>query len=466
MDVNLNTITIGNTKYQYDPDVIENKLQNQSLSPEQVEQVLKEIAAGDATAVHKYGLNEYVTDSNGLQLPDETLDADSLNLLLGKLDGMNMLAVLYALHEAGQELRKAAKEMRHAERDSAQSEAFLAAAKIRSSAIINAWIGAVSGVINMGMGIFSTVSSVKQLMALKAPLANVNAAKTEVAKAKADAKLADSQVRLNQAKADARAATSPEAKAKAELKVKELEAEVRTNSAEAAKANSEQTASLEKTIKEKETEIEGLKKDQGKARKEISAARQKLGEKTIKGDPADIKKAEANVQRAEDKFADIESRLKAAENSLPKLRQDLAESKAMNEIYNNPTSDASLKGADDRLAASNSRATAAEARQQSAELVLNKVVADGNLTAGRNQGLNSISSGLTQAGQGIGGIFSAGEQADGAKHTAESQKAASMESESAEFQKTADELMAAVRSIVKETLQAYNQANSAIYRNM
>lgn len=479
---------------------------------------------GGVTEVKTDAVNAGQKDDFGSQSVDSSGDSpqkpgvndfpgDNFSGILAKLDGFNMIEVLYALNQAAQEIRKAGREMRHAERDIAQNEAMRAADKIRSAAFANMLFGVISGGVNIGMGVFSTISATKQLTSVKSAAADLKMAKQETAQVKADAKLAESQVKLTQAKAEAAAkhdnvteakanvkkleqeldamgkdADSPEVKAKqtdlkaarenlakaetealaADKNVNALEAEVKGAAAEAEKANADRTSTLEKAVEQKKSAINDLTEERNGAQKEVETAGKKV--KDLTGDKtssADAKtRAQADLDKATEKFADVDGRLKTAENSLAGLEGRLSESRSQAAIYKDPTSEASLRGAQERSDASSSRLAAATERQTVAEAGFNRAVTIGQVEAQRIQGWNTIAGGANQIMQGGGQVIASESEAEKAELTAESQKAASMEQESAEFQKAAEELMTSVRSILKEALQAYNQANAAIYRNM
>ena len=249
--------------------------------------------------------------------------------------------------------------------------------------------------------------------------------------------------------------------------VSRLEAEVKLNAVEAQKANAERTSNLEKNVKAKEEEIARLEKEQSDVLEEISIETKNAGDLKKAGAPqADIDLAEGRVASAMERHALIDEQLTAANNSLPDLKVSLADSKARAEIYKDPTAPASLDTVNARQQFTKTNLSAAEQKEALARMELDMISLPMQTRAAQLQGYNTAAGGISQALQGVGGMIAADQQARGAEDTAESQKAASKESEAAEFQKSAEELLSSIRNILKDTLQAFNQANASIYRNM
>ena len=136
-------------------------------------------------------------------------------------------------------------------------------------------------------------------------------------------------------------------------------------------------------------------------------------------------------------------------------------------MYRNPTSDEALASAKTRLDEGNAQlAGPVGERFAAAQKELDQAVAKAQLTAAKAQGTTSAMGGLSQIMSGTGNFLGSEEQAEGAEHTAEAEKHRAAADESADFQKSWNDTLQSVQSILKEILQAQNQANAAIYRNM
>ncbi|MDR3078265.1 MAG: hypothetical protein LBV15_05845 [Planctomycetota bacterium] len=225
-----------------------------------------------------------------------------------------------------------------------------------------------------------------------------------------------------------------DAKTVADNKVGELTTEVKGLAVKAEKANAELSKSLDKQLAAKKAEV-----------------------KTLEA-------ADAKNSTPESKAA-----LKTAQNEQSALelkQQNIAKNAAM---YKEPTSDAALDGAKARVEAGRAQLDVSGAvggRYAEAQAKMNDVMTRSQLQSGKIQGLNTAVGGINQALTGVGGYLAAEDQAEGAKHTANAEKARASADESADFQKAFNDMLQSVQSLLKEVLQAQNQANASIYRNM
>ena len=212
------TFNFGGYAYSYDSSLLRGALRDKGLDAAAIDAALTETGRGDFSTLESLGLTAYLRRTE-LSLADPgPFSVGSLSLALEHVNAFNFVEVMTVLHEAAKELRQANREMRHAERDAAMSESLLAAGKIRSAALVNMIFGVVSGATNIVMGVASAASAGKQAVAMKGPGAELKAANIEMKQVKADARLAESQVRLQHARTEAAAKTDAVAKTDAQVK--------------------------------------------------------------------------------------------------------------------------------------------------------------------------------------------------------------------------------------------------------
>lgn len=496
--MDIRQITIGGGVYQYDRPALELELQKRNLDPVAIGAVISEIGRGEMATLRRLGLDAFVTPTGDCSLPPpDRLDAGALFDAANRLDVFNFLEILYALHEASKELRQANREMRLAERDIAVSEAMASASKIRSAALINLVVGVVSGAVNIGMGLASVGSASKQLSSMKGPAADLKAAKTEVQQNKANQSLADSQVKLSQAKVEvaARQTAFDDKRSQLQGDIDKTKADIarleghlermdpksplgQQKQAQIDQAKMQlvkQQAALDNHVnngspelreaQNKEARVEGEVKNQAAKAEKSNLDQKEALKKSIAGKEAEIAKMEKGGADSPAENAKLEQ----AKADLADMRAKLAECDKLSSLHRDPTSPDALKSAPERLAQAKTLGGPegrVGKRFADAQSTLNTVTSKVHTNAARIQGWTMFAGGVTQIAQGAGQYAAAQEQADGAEHTARAQAAASKENENAEYYKTFNDMVQSVQNILKECLQQQNQANASIYRNM
>lgn len=475
-------------QYSFNEAAVRQALTAKNVKASEIDTVINEIKSGDFSSLSKYGLESMVSFSSPSLVPPPNPNPKSLGAALERFNQFNMMTVLLVLHEAGKELREASREMRHAERDSAMAHSFANAEKIRSAALTSFIFSVVQGASSIGMGLYAAGSAMSQLGNMKAANAEYSSAKLEMNQVKADGKLADSQIKLGEAKTDVK-------NCQENIQKLETRAAAEKNLVQAEQKRDAVFADPKATSKEKAAALDDLKAKQAELNKvggpikpgeveaaqtELKAAEQKYAALEVKVNDlaakADTKAAEMekdidkNIAALKEKQGKLEGsdpeakKLDAEIKALEQKKADLGEFRKM---CGDPLSDNSIKGAEARSveAQRQIRGPVGE-RLENAEQAKKDVDAKANLVNQRTQALNSAAQGLNQIIGGIGTMASEEQKAQGAEETAEAQKATSKENEEAEFQKSFNELIASVQQLLKEVLQGQIRANSAIYQNM
>lgn len=474
----------GNARYAYNAAELQNALAAKGLQSSQIEEVLKEIDSGSLATLHSLGLTGYVTPSGGSTLPPGDINPAAFTSSLEKLGELNFMDIMIVLNEAAKQLREANREMRHAERDAAMQESMNAADKIRSSAMLNLCFGVVSGAINIGMGLASIGVAAKQLHGMKSPASQMKSAQIEMNQVKANADLGTSQAKLNGANADMDAIKLQEAKitqleadlaadpaptdamrqelaaAKADLATQQSALEAKLGLPEGSMNTPEQrTAALEGKVNQMRAEVKGL-----------AAKAEKTNDAQMKSLESDIKSTKAEIAKLEGK-TDPASQAKAQslKNDLAGMEAKMEGCKANAGMYKNPTDPQNL-AAGEQLARDSNAMLQPDGvtgfRYNQAKIAFDNTMARAQTVSAMAQGLNTGAGGLGQVTKSVGDFAATTEQAEQMEHTAMSQKHASGESEAADFQKGFQDLMQQALSLLKECLQAQNQANRSIYQNM
>ncbi|MDR3210700.1 MAG: hypothetical protein LBU79_02140 [Planctomycetota bacterium] len=452
MSVGLSSINLGSTQYQYDQDAIRSRLASRGLPASEVEQTLTEIAAGNFSRLSDLGIADLLTITS---LPQPgSFSTTALSQALTKSEGFDILAVLRVLHEAGKELREAQREMRHAETDIAMGESLRAADKIRDSAMMNMIFGVVTGAVSVASGLVSAGISIKQGLNLTSSTSQAKVVQAEFTQTQADLKLSQAQVKLSTAKTELQTAKAelqtaqttgkPAAEIEvlqqkvdaAQSKVDTLTNEIPGLAADASKANNALKDTLTQEVASKKAEVAKL-------------------EKTANEQPSD--KATADLTTARRELTSLEGRLEAANQRT--------------EIYSrDPTSTPALAEAPSRAAQAEELLDPLTGRigsaQAAAQAEITRVQNDSQATTTTLQGVNASVGGLSQGLSGLGSYMASEQQAEGAEHTAKAEKAKGTAEEDADYQKSLNELVQSVQSLLKEVLQAQNQADATIYQHM
>jgi hypothetical protein len=510
----IQTVTIGTQTFTYDPSAIREGLK-EHVDNAGVERILTEIGKGNVSSLKQYNLDNLLVSS---QFSPPNLDMNAMTSALERLNGFNFLDAMRLLHETAKQLRQASREMRHAEADIAVAESMNAAAKIRSAAIVNLVVGVVQGTVSIGMGVASIGSSVTQMRNMAGASGEMKAAQIEMRQNQADGKLAQSQMELKQVKADISAGERLQSDVQAaEAKVQNLELQARSADMDAnatpeirAERHAEvEAAKLELTAKREELAAYQTQHDLPALESKASGL-----EATIKSEAAEaaqanqkqIESLEKSIEAGEAKIKDLDAQIKDKQTEIAKLmgktpvdaakvgaanqemvglndqkvlvRQQITDNQAKLDVcqqnvsmYNAPTSAEALAGAQQRYADASAQlnegvnGTAAN-RHAKAQTDFQQILTEAQTEANKIQGVNQTSQGANQIIGGIGQMISEDMRADGAESTARAQAASAKESENADFQKSFNELLQSVQDIMKQYLQAQNQANAAVYRNM
>jgi hypothetical protein len=164
--------------------------------------------------------------------------------------------------------------------------------------------------------------------------------------------------------------------------------------------------------------------------------------------------------------AKLQGELKTLENRIDGDKARLEACRQNAAMYKDPTSETSLAGAGGQTAAAAGRLESAQANHAQAQAEFQRVTTRAQTVNAAVQGGAQALTGLSQVAGSIVTMAAEKERARGAEHTANATKAQADENESAEFQKSFDDLMRNVQDIIKTYIQSQNQANAAIYRNM
>lgn len=497
------SINFGSYVFSYNEEALRTEL-SKTLAPDRVEEILKEIQEGDLSSIRELGLSHLVTISNpGLEEP-APMDYSAFLESFDEKEIFSLVDAMIALFQAAQKYREAVREGRHAEAESAMNEALAAADKIRSSAMFSLVFGVVSGAINIGMGMFSAISSAKQLGTMKSASTEFKSANIENKQVKNDLKLSESQKQLKQVKSDIEAG---------EAKVKALETRAKAEAdADTAKSNMD-SLSKEKTGKDfdqkaydkakadyeaKQKAVDDLKdkdvlgdRTGGKVtQEEIDAAKNTLAEnkktagdleteingladKAKKSNEAHDKQLESEIKKLEGEYAKATESgdTKKAESLrqeisvLEEKRSDLA---TLRQAYDNPTSDAALNSAGDRYNTLSNRVNddGNTPRYSAAKTELDRVANALGLQTAKLQGISSAGGGVAQILQSVGNFLAEGERADGAEHTAEQQAASARMDDMIDQFKASGETMKSAMDLLKAFFQSLTQVNSSIYQNI
>jgi len=495
-------VTIGGQRFNYDTSAIRDELQKQNVGDAEIARILAEIGQGNVSSLNQYGLGAFLVFYPDVP-PPSPFDMTSLNSALEKLNTFNFLEVMRLLHETSKQLREANREMRHADRDIAVAENMAAADKIRSGAWVNLLVGIVQGGVSIGMGLYSVKSAVTQRVNMESATTEKKVADVELKQVKADNQLAKSQLELGQAKtnlADTKARIQKIESLQSDVDIaqskfdaldaqyksasttfdqaKAIEPEWDTAKAQletaqkALNTGTEQIAGLRTTETIQKAQVDNLTaKVQSEAVKATESNQRQIEslEKSIKADQAEIDTIKAKstqnqsdaarLQALEGRIADDKAKLKVCQDNAKMYGGD-------------PTSVDALAGAEQRLAATEKALGSpmapgpVAARHAEAQANYNEILTAAQAESARIQGLNTGSQGVGQILGGVGQMAAERQRADGAERTANAQKAASAEAENAEFQKSFSDLLQHVQDILKQYMQAQNQANAAIYRNM
>lgn len=500
MSINPDTkITVGNYQFSYNEADVRRELAAKSLTDVKINEVLQEIQTGNLSTLTKLGLANLVgiTVPN-LDAPGKS-DLNNLNKLHDSMKSFNMLDAMLALFEAGKELRTASREGRLHEMEMAKTSALNAAEKIRSSAMFSLVFGCVSGSINVGMGVFGTVSSTKQLAGMKNACTEFKSSKLEMKQTRSDLKLAESQSNLKdtkvklkqeQARVDAlenRAKVEGDV-ATAQKKVDSLDASANPEELSKAKADLKAKQAKQAELdKLDDKAILGERKDVTKA--EIDMAKENVAktkdsvaklETEVKGLVATAEKANLaqdkqldkelknlkSEKAAAEKSGDTEAAAKAQEKitSLDNKKSELAD---LRKAYVEPTSDNAIANVGARSTNLNKRMEGEVGpRFNDAKVDFDRVTTEIQTKASQVQSLNSLSGGVSQIIQSIGTFTAEGERADGAEDTAEQQEANARMDDWSELQKSMGDLIQSAMETLKQYSQSMNQINSAIFQNM
>lgn len=481
------------------------ELRRRDLDATRVETVLSEIRRGDLTSLRELGLEATAFVNGAPDLEPAALVAEDLQRTVEHFEVFNFLEVLFALHEATKKLREASREMRLQERDVAQAEALHNAAKIRSAAMINLVVGCVSGAINIGMGLYSFASSTSQLSSIKSASNDMQSAKIAVTKTQNDNNLAKTQMELKQAQAEVQVKQAKvqelqqkkteftgEQKQKYDQLQKEKMKIVRDKGMDSDPKTNERYIELDKKMaalkKEAETnkppELEAALKDLGKAEDKAQSLKTEVEQSAIKAKKTNVeqrKTLEKSIAAKEAEIAKLENAREAgtvenrakteqARAELRELRAELTQTGKMEAMLNRPTVAKHLNTARERFETTKARLDPASGdvalRHAEAQAQFSQIYSQSQMLFNRLGSIQMFAQGVSGISQGVGQFLAATDQAKGAEHTAESQKAASKENENAEYYKTFNDMVQSVQSILKECLQAQNQANASIYRNM
>lgn len=142
MSVSTEVVLVGGNYITLNTDEITRTLAAKQIVGAEAEAVINEIRSGDLTNLDKYEIGAYVSVDV----------AASLSSKLGQID---IGAVMRVLHEAGQMMKKANREIRHEQRDAAYTLSMDAASKMKSAAGLALAAGIISGVGQIVSGAFS-----------------------------------------------------------------------------------------------------------------------------------------------------------------------------------------------------------------------------------------------------------------------------------------------------------------------
>lgn len=478
-------IKVGNYQYNYNQAELKSALAAKGLDSAKIDAVLAEIKGGSLESLADLGLTSYVTITWIGGLPRPGLDNGDFVSSLEKMEAVNFLEIMQVLNQAAQELRHANREMRHAERDAAMQESMTAADKIRSSALFNLCFGVVSGAVNIGMGAFSVISSAVQLKNLRSANAELKSSNIEVKAVKADADLGEAQMKLDGANKDMDAIKLQEQKVadlEAQHKAKPTDEQISKDLFDAKKDLAAKQSALEAKLGLPDGELDtpaartkAMESKIGQMEGEVKALAGKAenaNNERMDSLKSDIKAKKAEIDKLEGKTdPKSQARLLEAKNELKGLeaKLDACQGKIDSGLYKNPTDPKHLANGEELAHTSNNLLSplgAVGTRQSLAQTEFNRVNTRAQTVSGMVQGVNIGSGGLTQVTKSVGDLLAAEQQAQQAEHTAAAQKHSSGESESADYQKAFTDLMESALKLMKECLQAQNQANASIYRNM
>ncbi len=383
----------------------------------------KALFVGQNVTVMRAGVGVAASDSPDLANPQSDLpDGDVLGSAANvaapaekAVQPLNMNAVMKVLYMAAKELREADREIRHQQRDSAMAASMNAADKIRDSAVLGFAFSFAAGVLSGAMGAFSAVKSFGQAKALKGPMTECNHAFKQFSQAQVDGQMADKAKQLKVA----RNANPPDQQA-----IDVLERDLSKLQSQSHKLN--------------KAEARSLRGESTKLKFE------KVGSK-VHGDRAA-------------RSIDIDNR----SSQVSTLRQQCAERDAdIGNIRNRDDAalDAMSADAAERLGPTEKAYKQAKGR-------LDSVQGGVQVKMGYIQGLNSAAGGVGQVIQGAGTLASGDKQAESKELDAEAQKASAGESEMADLQKSFDELIASVKTLIQAANESNNEISKSIYQNM
>lgn len=434
MDIQFNPGSAG-MMIVVDPEAVAQNLRSEGFSDNQIQVALKELESGDFSRMTK-AVTAQMRDG-GVAKPEQDDPARTeaqLTSFSQKADspaGLNMSEVMKVLFEAAQELRDSERVARHVMRDAAVTEATLSAETLRSSAWTSLAMGIVSGTLSAAMGVTSATVSSAGLKKASGPTTKMNEAKFQNDKTAVDLDLAK-----------ARTANAPQTK-------------IDALASKATRLNDKQMTSVAKQRDQFMKKNGITEKDGNYFGKDGKALANDSKEfKTLKG--MDDKLAEC--AQCKDYYASVLSPSQGTLN--PKTgKVDVEMQPVGKKAVDAPTDEKMLE----TFTKNKKRDNAA---YKDAQLGYNVVTQDIGQMSAVMMGVRGGVEGANQLLSGVSGTVSAILQADAKEIDAEAAKMSSIESESAELQKTYEELRDSAMETIRAYTQSNNEVNSKIFQNM